>query len=69
MIGSVKREGDYAVIRIPLAEVHSLRVALAPCPCKGHKTISTGQIRDRLERALATVDATSNIPDPHERGL
>ena len=56
--GSVKREGGFAVIRVPLEEVHSLRVALAPCPCKGTKSISTASIRWRLARALGQIGGT-----------
>lgn len=54
--GSVRREGDMVVIRVPVEDVHSLRVALAPCPCKGAKSASTASIRDRLSKALARVE-------------
>jgi hypothetical protein len=54
---SIKIEGDYAVIRVPLEEVHSLRVALKPCPCKSAKSISTATIRDRLAKGLAMLGA------------
>lgn len=54
----IKREGDMIVIRIPVAEAHSLRVALAPCICKGPKSNSTEAIRDRLSGAIARALAT-----------
>lgn len=38
---------------IPFEDVHSLRVALHPCPCKMPKSFSTEDIRQRFERALA----------------
>lgn len=53
--GSVKREGGFVVIRVPIEEAHGLRVALAPCPCKGAKSISTASIRWRLAKALGKV--------------
>ena len=34
MTASIRKDGDDAVIRIPLSKVHALRVALAPCPCR-----------------------------------
>ena len=52
---SVTLDGEYAVIRIPMNEVHGLRVALAPCPCKGPKAEGTSSIRDNLSRALARL--------------
>ena len=51
----VRREGDMAVIRIPLGEVHGLRVALAECPCRAPKSIETANIRQRLAKALGTL--------------
>ena len=53
--GSVKREGGFTVIRVPLEEVHSLRVALAPCPCKATKSKGSAGIRWRLAKALGKV--------------
>lgn len=55
--GYVHAEDGYAVIRITLEDVHSLRVALHRCPCKAAKSNSTADIRDRLERALGTLAA------------
>ncbi len=53
MAGSITREGDFLVVRLPLEEVHSLRVALQPCPCKAPKSNATADIRKRLEQGLA----------------
>jgi hypothetical protein len=55
--GSITRDGDYIVIRLPVSEVHGLRVALQPCPCKGAKSAGTAAIRDRLDRGLARAMA------------
>lgn len=53
MAGSITREGDFIIVRLPLDEVHSLRVALQPCPCKAPKSHTTAEIRKRLEKGLA----------------
>ena len=53
--GSVTMERGMAVIRVPLREVHGLRVALAECPCKAPKSTSTAAIRQRLDRALVRL--------------
>ena len=53
--GRVTIEGGMAVIRIPLSEIHGLRVALHPCPCKAPKSHATIEIRDRLDKALARL--------------
>ena len=55
--GSVTVERGMAVIRVPLKEVHGLRVALAECPCRAPKATSTATIRQRLDRALARLGA------------
>jgi hypothetical protein len=55
--GSVSVEGDHAVIRVPLSQVHALRVALAPCPCRAPKSNSNAEVRARLARALGTLRA------------
>ncbi len=52
---AIREEDGYAIVRIPLEEVHGLRVALEPCPCKAPKSISTEDIRQRLARALGRV--------------
>ena len=54
-VGSITREGDFIVIRLPLDEVQALRVALEPCPCKATKSNGTLNIRQRLSKALARV--------------
>jgi hypothetical protein len=54
-------EDGFAVIRVPLSEVHSLQVALADCPCKSTKSNKTAGIRARLAKALATVTATMGV--------
>lgn len=55
--GRVERQGEYGVIYIPMTDVHALRVALRPCPCKGPKSIGTRDIRARLEKGLAKLEA------------
>lgn len=52
---AIREEDGYAMIRIPIEEVHALRVALSPCPCRSAKSISTGTIRQRLYRALGRI--------------
>lgn len=56
MSASVKRDGDHAVIRLPMAEVHSLRVALRPVQAGASVSASTQTIRDRLDKALARLE-------------
>lgn len=58
--GRVTIEGGMAVIRIPLSEVHGLRVALHPCHCKATKSTATIDIRDRLDKALAKLGGTQS---------
>jgi len=55
MTRRVTVEDGHAVIRVPLDEVHSLRVALDDCPCKSTKSHATTNIRKSLQRALAAV--------------
>lgn len=57
LIASAKVEDGFAVIRIPMPEVHGLIVALSPCPCRAAKSTSTENIRTRLRRALARLQA------------
>lgn len=52
---SIRIEAGYAVIRIPMDEVHGLRVALAECPCKAPKSYATMNIRQRIVRALGSL--------------
>ena len=56
--GSIKRDGDYAVIRIPLEDVHSLRVALRPVKTGETTSNSTQNIRDRLDKGLAKLEVS-----------
>lgn len=56
-LGSLAIEGDLAVIRLPLSQVHALRVALAPCPCRASKSTATDDIRRRLARSLGTLES------------
>lgn len=50
---SISREGDTVVIKMPIGDVHDLRVALAPCPCKAPKSNGTTAIREAFAKALA----------------
>lgn len=52
---SVRMEDGMCVIRVPLADVHGLRVALAECPCRAAKSIATATIRQRLATALGRL--------------
>jgi hypothetical protein len=54
---SVRIEEGMCVIRLPLREVHGLRVALAECPCRASKATETANIRQRLAKALGKVGA------------
>ena len=54
--GSIKRDGDYAVIRVPMEDVHSLRVALRPIKAGETTSIATQSIRDRLDKGLAKLE-------------
>lgn len=49
---SVRIEDGMCVIRVPVSDVHGLRVALAECPCRAAKSIATATIRQRLKKAL-----------------
>ena len=58
MAKSVRIDNDgHAVIRIPLDEVHGLRVALAECPCRAVKSEATTATRRALDKALAQAIA------------
>jgi len=56
MQASVKKDGEYAIIRIPMDEIHGLRVALRPCPCRAAKSNSTKDIRESLASALGRLE-------------
>jgi len=51
-MSTARREGDNIIITVPVAEAHSLRVALQPCPCKSAKATATTDIRARLARGI-----------------
>lgn len=55
MSASITRDGTDILIRMPVADVQSLRVALQPCPCRATKSHSTRDIRARLDRGLAAA--------------
>ncbi len=55
MSASITRDGADILIRMPVADVQSLRVALQPCPCRATKSNSTQSIRARLDRGLAAA--------------
>lgn len=59
---SVIPEGDTVVIRLPRDDVHSLRVALAECPCRAPKSTATQSIRVRLNKALGRALSRPNAP-------
>jgi hypothetical protein len=42
---------------MPLGQVHALRVALAPCPCRAVKSDATTATRRALDKALAQAMA------------
>ena len=58
MTRSVTRESDSAVIRIPLSDVHALRVALQPIRAGEVTSSNTKQLREALDKALARLEAT-----------
>jgi hypothetical protein len=53
--GTVVREGDFAVIRLPIDKVQDLRVAIQPCPCRAAKTNAGIIMREQIVRALGRV--------------
>ena len=59
MPGTITREGEDAVIRLPMAEVHELRVSLQPCTCKMPKAKAGMTIRDRIEKGLAMLQGVA----------
>ena len=58
---SVRIEEGFAVIRVPLSEIHGLRVALADCPCRATKSHATQDIRHRLSRALGFLQQKAGL--------
>jgi hypothetical protein len=61
MTGSVRIEAGDVVIRVPVAELHTLRVVLAGCPCRATKAADTQALRDRLDKALARVQDKAGV--------
>lgn len=57
---SIQREGDMAVIRLPMDDVHSLRVALKAVRAGETVSLSTQSIRDRLDKGLAALETQQN---------
>ncbi|WP_104019094.1 hypothetical protein [Roseovarius nitratireducens] len=57
MKASVKRDGEYAVIRIPMADIHRLRVSLEQCPCRAPKSNEATEIRESLSGALGRLES------------
>lgn len=53
--GSITREGDFVVIRIPVSQVQDFRVALQECPCKSNKTTAGIQKRKSLVKGLGAA--------------
>jgi hypothetical protein len=51
------REGEYAVIRIPMTKLHNLVVALEECPCKAAKSNSTAVVRKWVKDGLQGLEA------------
>lgn len=60
---SIRVEGGMCVIRLPVADVHGLRVALAPCPCKATKSNETADIRERLAKGLGRISSQAPAKD------
>jgi hypothetical protein len=52
ILGRVTRDGDEAVIRLPVSRAHDLRVALASCPCRAAKATEGEAIRAALAQAI-----------------
>lgn len=49
---TARREGENVIVTIPVEEVHELRVALQPCPCKSTKSHATTRLRERFVKGL-----------------
>ena len=52
----VEATSTHAVIYLEWDQVHSTRVALAPCTCRATKSNSTQEVRERLSKALAFAE-------------
>lgn len=51
--GSITRDGEDIVIRVPIKDAHGLRVAIQPIRAGETTSNSTQSIRGRLDRGLA----------------
>lgn len=64
---TAKREGDNVIVTIPVEEVHDLRVALQPCPCKSTKSHATTRLRERFVKGLGlAVDGKKRTVRPEQ---
>lgn len=52
MTARITREGGDILIRVPVDEVQSLRIALQPCTCRNTKSTATAAIRNRFVKGL-----------------
>ncbi len=54
-------EDGYLVIRVPLDRAHSVRVAMADCPCRATKSDATKRVREWISGEIAK--ATYGVTD------
>lgn len=66
MTSTARREGDHVIVTIPIEEVHELRVALQPCPCKSTKSHATTRIRERFVRGLGMAVESKEKQRPRQ---
>lgn len=64
LLGRVSIEDGMAVIRLPLDQIHGLRVALEPCPCRASKSTATADIRQRLSASLGRLESLRRARPP-----
>lgn len=55
LVGSASVDGDFVVLRIHRDNIHSLRVALQPIQQGATTPLSTQNVRDQFDKALAKV--------------
>ena len=53
----MSRRGDHVAIFIPADQIHGLRVLIDSCNCRATRSAATVEIRDRLSRGLAKLEA------------
>lgn len=63
-LGRVSLEAGMAVIRLPLDQIHGLRVSLEPCPCRATKSTATADIRQRLSASLGRLESLRRVRPP-----